>query len=327
MTNVFSALKPTGSLHLGNYLGAIRPMVALQNDPTHDCRYAIADLHSLTVEHDPRQLGPLTRRLATLLFASGIDPVIATVFVQSHVAAHAELAYLMEATARVGELRRMAAFKEKALGRDRVRLALFTYPALMAADILAYDTDVVPVGDDQRQHLELARTLAERFNSSYGTTFVVPEGFAPGVGARVMDLTDPTQKMGKTSSTTAGAIGLLDPPDVIAHKVSRATTDTYAEVRHDAATQPGVTNLLEILGALTDEPPQTLAASYRSYAQLKGDVTAVVTDALRPVQKRYVEYADEPGRTDALLRIGAERAADLARPVIERARRAIGLVA
>lgn len=326
-TTVFSGLKPTGSLQLGNYLGAIRQMIELQDEPDHACYYSVVDLHSLTVEHDPARLRTLTRELAVLLLACGVDPDRSVLFVQSHVAAHTELAYLMEATAGFGELRRMVQFKEKSEAQERVRAALFTYPALMAADILAYDTDLVPVGDDQRQHLELARTLALRFNATYGETFVIPAGLHPQRGARVMDLVDPSQKMGKTGTSLAGVISLLDPPELVERKVARATTDTRGEVRYDPDAQPGMSNLLGMLGALTAQDPATLASSYSSYAQLKSDVSAAILELLQPVQRTYERLAAAPDELTAILRDGAERAAAAAGPTVDRARRAIGLTA
>jgi tryptophanyl-tRNA synthetase len=324
ITNVFSGLQPTGSLHLGNYFGAIRPMTELQNDPTNACRYAVVDLHSLTVEHDPRRLTELTFELAGVLVACGVDPDRSVLFLQSQVAAHAELAYLMEATAAVGEMQRMVQFKEKADQQASARVALLTYPALMAADILAYDTDVVPVGDDQRQHLELARTLAQRFNARYGETFVIPAGAYAQHVARVMDLVDPTRKMGKSSSSLAGVIALLDPPQVVERKIARATTDTIGEVRYAPADQPGVSNLLAILGGLTSAHPAELADAYESYASLKRDVTDAVVEVLGPIQREYAQVR-KGGGLDVILRDGADRARQIAGPVVDRARRAMGL--
>lgn len=326
-TTVFSGLKPTGSLQLGNYLGAIRQMVALQDEPDHGCYYSVVDLHSLTVEHDPARLRDRTHELAAVLLACGVDPDRSVLFVQSHVAAHTELAYLMEATVGFGELRRMVAFKEKSDSSDRVRAALFTYPALMAADILAYDTDLVPVGDDQRQHLELARMLAQRFNATYGDTFVVPDVLHPQRGSRVMDLADPQQKMGKTGTSLVGVVSLLDPPDVVERKVARATTDALGEVRYDPDARPGVSNLLTILGALTGEAPATVAASYSSYAHLKSDVAAAIIALLQPIQRAYGLVAATPEELTAVLHDGAERAAAVAGPTVDRARAAIGLTA
>ena len=323
-TTVFSGLKPTGSLHLGNYLGAIRQMIDLQDDPTTACRYAVVDLHSLTVEHDPRRLSELTLELAGLLIACGVDPDRSVLFVQSQVPAHAELAYLMEATVAFGELRRMIQFREKAGAQDRVRAALLTYPALMAADILAYDTDLVTVGEDQRQHLELARTLAHRFNGRYGETFVVPAGVHPAHVARVMDLVDPTRKMGKTSTSSVGVISLLDPPRVVERKIGRATTDGDRVVRYAPDEKPGVSSLLAVLGALTGTHPVPLAESYQSYVALKRDVAAAVIALLEPVQRTYAQVRDD-GDLDVVLRDGAGRARQLAGPTLERAHRAIGL--
>ncbi|MGH9190828.1 MAG: tryptophan--tRNA ligase, partial [Acidimicrobiales bacterium] len=254
---VFSGVKPTGHLHLGNYLGALRQWVSDQHEA--DSFYSVVDLHALTVEHDPRDLAELTRELVGVLVAVGLDPEVCTLFVQSHVGEHARLAWLMECTATFGEMARMVQFKEKSNGKGSVRVGLLTYPALMAADILLYDTDRVPVGDDQRQHLELARDLAIRFNHHYGPTFVVPEAAVPPVGARIMDLQDPTAKMGKTTDSPQGTVYLLEPPANVERKIRRAVTDNEAEVRYDVRAKPGVSNLLTILGACTGRTPEDVA--------------------------------------------------------------------
>ncbi len=247
-----SLLKPTGHLTLGNYLGALRPMVSALDDAATEglCFYGVCDLHAMTVAHNPARLRELTTELATLLLAVGLDR--STLFVQSRVPAHTELAYLLECTAYTGELNRMIQFKEKGRGVDATRVSLYTYPVLMAADILLYRPDQVPVGDDQRQHLELTRDLALRFNRTYGPVFTVPEISTPPAGARVMSLSDPTSKMGKSDDDVAGNLYLLDPPDVIRRKIARAVTDSDTgpdAVRADRAAKPGVTNLLEILVA------------------------------------------------------------------------------
>jgi tryptophanyl-tRNA synthetase len=239
---------------------------------------------------------------------------------------HTELAWLMECTAAFGELRRMTQFKDKADKADFVSGGLFTYPALMAADILLYETDLVPVGDDQRQHVELARDLAVRFNSRYGDTFVVPEATFPTAGARVMDLQEPTAKMSKSEDTAAGTILVLDDPKVVERKIKRAVTDTDGEVRYDPSAKPGVSNLLSILGAATGRSPADAAKGYTQYGPLKTDTAAAVIELLEPIQARYRELAADPGETERLLRLGAEKATAIAHPVLERARDAIGLV-
>src|SRR5581483_7312965 len=245
MERVLSGIQPTGAMHLGNYLGAVRFWVEDQHRA--DAYFCVVDLHALTVEHDPATLRAATLRKAQELLACGLDPDVCTLFVQSHVPAHAELSWLMESTASFGELRRMTQFKDKSDGQEGVRVALFTYPCLMAADILLYRADRVPVGDDQRQHLELARDLAVRFNARYGETFVVPGAAIPRVGARVMDLQEPTAKMSKSRGNPQGRIELFEDPASIARKVRRAVTDAGSEVRYDPATKPGVSNLLELL--------------------------------------------------------------------------------
>ena len=324
MGRVFSGIKPTGPVTLGNYLGALRPWVRAQD--ADDCTYCVVDLHALTVPHDPAELRALTLELATVLIAIGLDPERCTLFVQSHVHEHAELAWLMECTASVGELRRMTQFKEKSDDHDFVAAGLFTYPALMAADILLYDADRVPVGDDQRQHLELTRDLAERFNHRFGPTFVVPEAAVPTVAARVMDLQDPTRKMSKTEESPQGVVLVLDDPEVIERKIRRAVTDAETEVRYDPPAKPGVSNLLAILGAATDRDPATAAAGYQSYGQLKADCAAAVVELLRPVQARYRELASDPQAMAAILARGADKARAVAAPTLARAREAAGLL-
>lgn len=321
---VFSGVKPTGHVHLGNYLGALRQWVSDQHQA--DSFYSVVDLHALTVEHDPRELAELTRELVAMLVAVGLDPDVCTLFVQSHVGEHARLAWLMECTATFGEMARMVQFKEKSEGRESVRVGLLTYPALMAADILLYDTDRVPVGDDQRQHLELARDLAIRFNHRYGPTFVVPEAAVPRVGARIMDLQDPTAKMGKTTASPQGTVYLLDPPAEIERKIRRAVTDNEAEVRYDPKSKPGVSNLLTVLGAATGRSPTEVAGGYSRYGDLKADTAAAVVDLLRPVQKRYQEITGEQGATEVLVRAGADKARSVAAATLARAQGAIGLL-
>ncbi len=264
-------MQPTGDAHLGAYLGAFRNWVAGQHEK--EVFHGIVDLHALTVTERPGVVGERTIELAAIFFAVGLDPDVATVFVQSHVPEHAQLAWLMECNVSFGELGRMTQFKDKSAkrGGDFISAGLFTYPALQAADILLYDTDEVPVGDDQRQHVEITRDIAIRFNHRFGETFVLPEAVVPKAGARVMDLQDPTSKMSKSTESDAGVIELLDPPETIVRKFKRAVTDSEAEVRYDPATKPGVSNLLEILAALRDEKPENVAAQYTQYGPLKAD--------------------------------------------------------
>jgi len=314
-----SLLKPTGHLTLGNYLGALRPMAACQGD---DAFYGIADLHALTAPHDPRALRALVQEMATLLLAAGLDA--STLFVQSQVPAHAELAYLLECTAHTGELNRMIQFKEKGRGVDATRVSLYTYPVLMAADILLYRAERVPVGDDQRQHVELTRDLALRFNHAYGPVFTVPEIATPAAGARVMDLQDPTTKMGKSHASGAGIVYLLDPPDVVRRKVARAVTDSDTgpgAVRRDRDAKPGVTNLIEILEACGGS-----AAGIATYGALKEAVADAVVAELAPLQKRYVDLAADPAHATGVYAAGAARCREVTAPVLAAARTAIGLV-
>jgi tryptophanyl-tRNA synthetase len=330
---VLSGIQPTGSAHLGNYLGALRWWVDFQD--RFDAYYCVVDLHALTVPGDPQELAKSTLEMATILLACGLDPARCTLFVQSHVPAHTELAWLLECTASMGELARMTQFKDKASkgGDETARVGLFAYPALMAADILLYDADLVPVGDDQRQHLELTRDLAQRWNARYGPTFTVPEPAIPppGAGARVMDLQEPTHKMSKSAGSDAGLVYLLDDPRAIERKVKRAVTDLDppgpGAVRWDREAKPGVSNLLELMSALIGGTPAQIAERYQSYGALKADAAEAVVTALEPVQARYRELAADPGAVHAVLAAGATRAEQVAGRTLARARSAIGLLA
>ncbi|MFF9473362.1 tryptophan--tRNA ligase [Streptomyces roseolus] len=329
MTRIFSGVKPTGHLTLGNYLGAVRRWVEVDQHRG-EALFSVVDLHALTVEHDPARVRRLSRQAATLLLASGLDPELCSLFVQSHVDEHARLSYLLECTATDGELRRMIQYKEKSTrareAGQGVRLSLLTYPVLMAADILAYGADEVPVGEDQTQHVELTRDLAVRFNQRYGHTFTVPRATRPAVAARVMDLQDPASKMGKSHENGAGIVYLLDEADAVRRKVMRAVTDSGQEVAHDRDLKPGITNLLDLLAAATGGDPEELAGGYASYGALKKDTADAVVELLRPVRERHAELAADPGFVDKVLRDGAERARGMARPLVDRAYRAIGLL-
>lgn len=329
MTRVFSGIKPTGHLTLGNYLGAMRRWAEVDQHGA-DAVFCVVDLHALTVDHDPARVRRLSRQAATLLLAVGLDPELCTVFVQSHVDEHARLSYVLECVATDGEMRRMIQYKEKA-ARERarggsVRLSLLTYPVLMAADILAYGTDEVPVGDDQAQHVELARDLAVRFNQRYGQTFVVPRATRPEVAARVMNLQEPASKMGKSDDSGPGIVYLLDEPDTIRKKIMRAVTDSGREVVYDREGRPGVANLLEILAACTGGDPKALGEAYTSYGALKKDTAEAVVEVLRPVQARHKELCVDPSYVEDVLRRGADRARAMARPTVDAAYRAIGLL-
>ncbi|MEV5762600.1 tryptophan--tRNA ligase [Streptomyces tendae] len=329
MTRVFSGVKPTGHLTLGNYLGAMRRWAAVDQHRS-DALFCVVDLHALTVDHDPARVRRLSRQGASLLLAAGLDPELCTVFVQSHVDEHARLSYVLECVATDGEMRRMIQYKEKA-ARERerggsVRLSLLTYPVLMAADILAYGTDEVPVGDDQTQHVELARDLAVRFNQRYGHTFVVPRATSPALAARVMNLQEPASKMGKSDDVGPGIVYLLDEPDVVRKKVMRAVTDSGRDVVYDRVERPGLANLLEILAACTGGDPAELADGYDSYGALKKDTAEAVVEVLRPVRERHQELCADPGYVEGVLREGAEKARAMARPTVDAAYRAIGLL-
>ncbi|GAB2871749.1 tryptophan--tRNA ligase [Nocardioides pacificus] len=314
-----SLLKPSGRLTLGNLLGALRPMVRAQDEQ--EGFYGVADLHALTVPHDPGRLRSLTTELATMLLAVGLDR--STLFIQSRVSAHAEMAYLLECTAHTGELARMIQFREKGRDQPATRVSLYTYPVLMAADILLYRPAQVPVGADQRQHVELTRDLAQRFNTTYGPVFTVPEITTPPAGARIMDLQDPTAKMGKSNADSAGVIRLLDGADVVRRKVARAVTDSDTgpdAVRHDRETKPGVTNLLEILSACGGS-----AAGITTYGALKEAVTDAVVAELEPLQARYAELSADLAHVSAVFADGAEHCRTVTAPVLSAAKTAVGL--
>jgi tryptophanyl-tRNA synthetase len=325
VTRVLSCIQPTGEVHLGNYLGALRNWVAGQHA---DAFHGIVDLHALTVTEEPGVIGETTVRLAAVLFAIGLDPDVATVFVQSHVVEHNQLCWVMECTASYGELSRMTQFKDKSAKRegDFISAGLFTYPALQAADILLYDAQEVPVGEDQRQHVEITRDLALRFNHRFGETFVIPKAVTPKAGARVMDLQDPTSKMSKTGDTDAGCIMLMDDPVDIARKFKRAVTDSDNDVAYDRAKKPGVTNLLEILSVCTGTSPQDLAGKYTQYGPLKTDTGEAVIELLRPIQARYNELMTDRAELAALVRKGSQKAGVVAAATLERAYTAIGFL-
>ncbi len=324
MARTLSLVVPSGSLTLGNLLGAIQHWVADQRGA--DTLYGIADLHALTTPREPALVRAQTLEQAALLLAAGLDPARCTVFVQSSVPAHAELLWLLEATAHDGELRRMIQYKQKSAGQNSVRAALLTYPVLQAADVLLYDVDTVPVGDDQRQHLELARDLALRFNGAYGQTFVVPRAVTPAVAARVMNLQDPAVKMDKSAPPQSpGVIRLLDPPDVVRRKIARAVTDSGHELEPGTPAGPGVANLLVILAACTGTTPEQAAAGVTSYRELKESCADAVIAQMTPLQDHYAALAADPEVVPQVLREGAERARSLAAGTLARAKTAMGL--
>ena len=324
MYRVFSGVKPSGDFHLGNYVGAFRQWVADQRE--HDAIYCVVDLHALTEEIDPAYLREKTYEAAVNLLSVGLDPEICTIFAQSHVPEHPRLTWLLECTATMGELRRMTQFKAKGYGQETVRVGLFTYPVLMAADILLYDADRVPVGDDQRQHLELARELAQRFNSRYGQTFTVPQAAVPTVGARVMDLQHPERKMSKSVDSPLGTIYVADEPAEIERKVKKAVTDTDGEMRYAPEEKQGLANLLELMAVATGETPDEVAARYTRYGDLKQELAAALVELLRPMRERRAELVKDPATVHQVLRAGAARAHEIAAATYERAAAAVGLL-
>jgi tryptophanyl-tRNA synthetase len=325
MSRVFSGIQPTGDKHIGNLLGAIRHWVDDQD--RYECFYCIVDLHSVTVPREPGELRRSTLNLAAVLLGAGIDPERATLFVQSHVPEHTGLAWLLNCVATMGELRRMTQFKDKSGGQESVSVGLFDYPVLQAADVLLYGAERVPVGEDQRQHLELMRDIAVRFNARYGETFVVPEASIPRVGARIVDLQDPQRRMSTTNGTEAGTLLLLDPPARLRKKIMSAVTDSEASVRADPA-KPGVTSLLETLAAVSGRTVAELERAYEGsgYGAFKRDVAEAVISYLGPLQARHAELIADPGELARLLARGAERAREHAVPMLERAHEAMGFV-
>ena len=326
MTRVLSCIQPTGEVHLGNYLGALRNWVAGQDKA--DVFHGIVDLHALTVTETPGVIGTNTLQLAAMLFAVGLNPDVATVFVQSHIPEHSQLGWIMECTVSFGELSRMTQFKDKSAKREAefVSAGLFTYPALQAADILLYDANEVPVGDDQRQHIEITRDIAIRFNHRFGETFVIPKAVTPASGARVMDLQNPTSKMSKSGDDDSGVIYLLDEPAKIEKKFKRAVTDSDSDVVFDRERKPGVANLLEILAAATNTTPQKAAESYTRYGDLKSASAQAVIAMLEPIQIRYKELLNDKAELMRLIRKGNSRAQVVASATLERAQKSIGFL-
>jgi tryptophanyl-tRNA synthetase len=322
---VFSGIQPTGSKHFGNYSGGFRQYVATQE--LGDAFFCIVDLHSITVEFDPADLRERTLDLGAMLFAVGLDPERSTVFVQSHVTAHAEAAWLLSSVTSFGELRRMTQFKEKSDQQEFVSAGLFTYPVLMAGDILLYQTDVVPIGDDQRQHLELTRDIAERFNSRYGETFKLPDGKYPEIGARIMDLQEPERKMSTTLGTPQGTLDLLDPPEVLAKKVRSAVTDSGREVRRGPGKE-GIENLIDIMSVATGETREEIEGRYdgAGYGQFKSDVADAVVTLVQPIQERYRELRGDEPELLRMLGIGADKAREASAPTLAQMYERMGFV-
>jgi tryptophanyl-tRNA synthetase len=323
---IFSGIQPTGSKHFGNYSGGFRQYAATQE--LGDAFFCIVDLHSITVDHDPTDLRERTLDLAAMLFATGLDPERSTVFAQSHVTAHAEAAWLLSSVASFGELRRMHQFKEKSDQQEFVSAGLFTYPVLMAGDILLYQTDLVPIGDDQRQHLELSRNIAERFNSRYGETFKLPEGRYPEIGARIMDLQEPDRKMSTTLGTPQGTLQLLDEADTLRKKVKSAVTDSGTDVRR-GEDKAGITNLIDIMSVATGTTPEEIEARYdgRGYGAFKQDAAEAVVALLDPIRLRYGELRGDSGALQSTLARGAEKAETIAAGTLALAYERVGFVA
>jgi tryptophanyl-tRNA synthetase len=313
---IFSGIQPTGAKHLGNYIGAIRQYVDSQDQG--EAFICIVDLHSVTVAYEPDDLRESTLSLAALLLASGLEPNRCTLFVQSHNPDHPEATWLLSAVASFGELRRMTQFKEKAEQQEFVSVGIFTYPVLQVADVLLYQTDVVPVGEDQRQHIELTRDVAERFNSRFGETFVVPRVEIPKVGAKITDLQEPTKKMSTTGGTPQGTVLMLDEPDTIRKKIRSAVTDSGREVRRGPGKE-GIENLISILSVVSDATPDEIEARYdgAGYGQFKTDVGEAVVEFIGPIQSRYRELRDDPAELMRLLEIGAEKARSVSAPTLE----------
>ena len=317
-------MQPTGNLHIGNYLGALKNWVRIQND--YECIFCIVDLHAITLYQEPAQLRAKIQEIAAIYLAAGIDPKVCAIMVQSAVPAHAELAWMLTCVTPVGWLERMTQYKAKAADQETVGDGLLQYPVLMAADILLYQAAIVPVGEDQSQHLELTRDIAQRFNFLYGDTFVVPATSLPTVGAKVMGLDDPTKKMSKSATGAGHAVGLLDPPSTIRKKIMRATTDSAPSVDFDVLS-PGVENLLSIYQAFSGASNDEIRAHFSGmrYGDLKKQVAEMTVSQIEPLQKRYHEIVSEPGYVDRILREGAERVAPIANSTVEIVKRRMGL--
>ena len=329
LPRVLSGIQPTaGSFHLGNYLGALRQWVALQE--TTEAFYCVVDLHAITMDWDPEELRRNTLVSAAQLLALGVDPERSTLFVQSHVPEHVQLSWVLECLARFGEASRMTQFKDKSQreGTAGASVGLFTYPVLQAADILLYQADRVPVGEDQRQHLELTRDLAQRFNTRFGQAFTVPEPFIPTGIAKIQDLQDPSAKMSKSASSPAGIVELLDDPKVSAKKIRSAVTDTEREIRYDPEAKPGISNLLTIYSALTDRKVSELESDYagKGYGDLKKDLAEVVGQFVEPLRERVRTYRDDPAELDRVLARGATRAREVAAATLTLVHEKIGFL-
>lgn len=324
---IFSGSQPSGFLTLGNYVGALKNWVALQDE--YDCIYCIVDLHSLTVRQDPQELRARSRSFLAQYIACGLDPEKSIIFIQSHVSAHAELTWILNCFTYMGELSRMTQFKEKAkIHSDNVNAGLFTYPVLMAADILLYQTDLVPVGEDQKQHLEISRDIAVRFNNIYGDVFTIPDGYIPKVGARIMSLQDPTSKMSKSDENPNAYIGLLDKPGVVMRKFRRAVTDSDMQIRYDEENKAGISNLMSIYSSMTGKSFDEIEKDFdgKGYGDFKTAVGESVVDTLKPIQDRYEELMEDKTYLDTVMREGAEKAEYIANKTLRKVYRKVGLI-
>ncbi|GHH98476.1 tryptophan--tRNA ligase [Neobacillus kokaensis] len=324
MKTIFSGIQPSGMITLGNYLGALKQFVDLQND--YNCFFCIVDQHAITVPQDPQNLRKNIRSLAALYLAVGIDPEKATLFIQSEVPAHAQAGWMMQCISYIGELERMTQFKDKSAGKEAVSASLLTYPPLMAADILLYNTDLVPVGEDQKQHMELTRDLAERFNKKYNDILTIPEISLPKVGARIMSLQDPLKKMSKSDPNKKGFISLLDEPNQIVKKIKSAVTDSEGIIKYDKDNKPGVSNLLSIYSILSGHTIEKLEEMYsgKGYGDFKGDLAEVVANYLKPIQEKYYQLVDS-NELDEILDHGAEKANIVAGKTLKKMEKAMGL--
>jgi tryptophanyl-tRNA synthetase len=323
---IFSGIRASGAKTLGNYSGGFRQYASIQEQG--EAFFCIVDLHSITTPFEPKELHEATLDLGAMLFATGLDPERSTVFVQSHVTAHPEAAWLLGSVTSFGELRRMTQFKDRAAEQDFVSAGLFNYPVLMAGDILLYQTNQVPIGDDQRQHLELTRDIAERFNQRFGETFTIPEGVYPEVGARIKNLQEPERLMSTTRGAPQGVVRIVDPPDVIRKKFKSAVTDSGSEVRHSPEDKPGISNLLEIMSVATGEPVPALEARYDGggYGRFKEDVGESVVGLFAPIQQRYEELRGDEPRLREMLSLGAGKAREAAAPTLEQMYERMGFV-
>ncbi|HSH24166.1 MAG TPA: tryptophan--tRNA ligase [Massilibacterium sp.] len=324
MSIIFSGIQPSGTLTLGNYLGAMKHFVSLQKE--HECYFCVVNQHAITVPQDPIELRKNIRSLAALYLAAGIDPKKSTLFIQSEVPAHAQLGWILQCISYIGELERMTQFKDKSQGKEAVSAGLLTYPPLMAADILLYQADLVPVGEDQKQHLELTRDLAERFNNRYREVFTIPEVSIPTVGARIMSLQEPTKKMSKSDENQNGFISMLDDPKTIERKIKRAQTDSDGTIRFDKENKPGVSNLMSIYSLCSGKSLQQIETDYenKGYGDFKADVAHAVISVLEPIQERYYDYVNS-AKLDDILDEGREKANQTAIQTLRKVERAMGL--